>query len=115
MTGAKTMTDPTTVSYQIPRVQVEQFTQLFSDADFAADIGRTFNCTEAEIVAGMLNALGDGGAARVFLMGHAESDREEDIHYLSEDGELRYREADPDRPGHAAEQDRELTPPGGAT
>lgn len=86
------MTELTTISYQIPREEVERFTSLFGDMDFAADAGTKFNCREAEIVATMLNALGNGGAARVWLMGHAESDNEDDIHYLSEHGELRYRE-----------------------
>ena len=51
-----------------------------------------FTCTEAETLAEFLRVWANEGAATAFLVAHAEGDDDDgDLHYLDEEGHLRYR------------------------
>ncbi|MBX3196269.1 MAG: hypothetical protein KF727_14370 [Microbacteriaceae bacterium] len=49
--------------------------------DVWRDTATSFGCTEAEAIAGLLDAAGATGVARMFLEAHAEGDEDGDEHY----------------------------------
>ncbi|QDK03153.1 membrane protein [Mycobacterium phage SydNat] len=76
------MTPP---GYHAPADVVESFMTSWADGWLAADVATYLSCVEVETLAGLLEALGEARAAKVWIEEHAKSDDCGDQHCLCEE------------------------------
>jgi hypothetical protein len=66
-------------------VALQTFADTWSDGMLHLHIGSLLTCTEAEALAGALEALGSPEGAKSLLESHAEGDEPEDLHYVDDE------------------------------
>ncbi|CAM4055519.1 hypothetical protein NOGI109294_23865 [Nocardiopsis gilva] len=65
----------------IPTPLAARFLDVWGDAYLADDLGTRLTCHEVDVLADMLAALGDPGAAATWIGAHAVDDDEGDAHH----------------------------------